>query len=88
MKYNSDIYLENKAIEIEKEEKERKKEEERQRKEEQRRIKEEQKRIREEQRRNSPGLFDVIIDKFKKGTKDFIGQVTDDEKDEDYDDEN
>ena len=73
---------------LEKEEKERKKEEERQRKEEQRRIKEEQKRIREEQRRNSPGLFDVIIDKFKKGTKDFIGQVTDDEKDEDYDDEN
>ena len=66
---------------LEKEEKERKKEE-------QRRIKEEQKRKREEQRKNSPGLFDSFINKLTKGTKGFIEQVTDDERDEDYDDEN
>jgi cell division protein FtsA len=77
---------------IEKEEKEKKREEERLRKEEERRKKEEEKqrlkKLKEEQKKNSPGLWDTLFGKVNKVTKDFIGQVTDDEKDGDYDDEN
>lgn len=76
---------------LEKAEKERKKEEKRLEKEELKRIKEEEKirikQLKEEQKKNSPGLWDTLINNFSKATKDFIGQVTDEEKEE-YDEEN
>ena len=77
---------------LEKEEKERKKEEERLKKEEERKKKEEEKerirKLKEEQRKNSPGIWDTLYGKFNKVTKNFIDNVTDEEKEEDYDDEN